>query len=388
MRLFAEGGTLAVVVERVLILYLRTGGGHISAARALADEFHRRDGVEPHLYNPIGGRNRISRFLIEKGYSRTSARLRMCWPFVYEVSRFRPFIDASLYIYSLFFRRKVRRYIIDHGITRVVSVHFLNGWLISDVRRGIDSPSIKACTVVTDPYTAHPIWFRRRRFPVVVFSEALRSTAIHRYNVDPQRIVVLPIILRHEFQVRLTNDKIAERKREFGFRDSTPLVLLAGGGEGLSNGDLLLAELARSSVDFDLAVVCGHSESLYERCCLVAESVSNRRVKVFGFTGRMYDLMNCSDVVIGKAGPATVMEVLLLRKPLIITSYMYGQERGNVDFVQQNRLGFFVRRPEMVRERVEHILGVPDNLAAIQENIDRIQIRSGTERIADYILAL
>ncbi len=188
--------------------------------------------------------------------------------------------------------------------------------------------------------------------------------------------------------MRLCPDEIRERKKAFGLRSECPLVLLAGGGEGLSNGDRMLSELLQSSLDFDLAIVCGHADDLHERCSRIAQSVATRCVKVYGFTDRMYDLMNCADVVIGKAGPATVMEVLLLRKPLIITSYMYGQERGNVDFVKRNRLGFFVQRPEGVRDRVEHILGEPDNLAVIHENIDRVGINNGTEQIAEYILSL
>ncbi len=374
--------------ERVLILFLRTGGGHISAAKALKEEFDRRYGVETHLYNPISDRDRFARFLIEKGYSRTSARLRMCWPFVYEFSRFPAFVDFSLMLYSLVFGGKVRRYIRDNRITRVVSVHFLNGWLLSDIRRNKDTPSLKACTVVTDPFTAHPFWFRRRRFPAVVFSERLRQVAISQYGVDPRKIVVRPIILRREFQVRLGPEEIRQRKESFGLRSNCPLVLLAGGGEGLSNGDRLLSELVRSLLDFDIAVVCGHAEDLYARCSQIAQTVTNRCVKVYGFTDRMYDLMSSAEVIIAKAGPATVMEILLLRKPLIITSYMYGQERGNVDFVKRNRLGFFVQRPEGVREKVEHMLGEPDNLVAIQDNIDRIGITNGTELVADHILKL
>lgn len=382
--------------EHVLILYLRTGGGHISAARALKEALERRHGVTVHLFNPIGRRQHFARFLIEKGYSRSSTGLRSTWPFVYEATRFKPVMDVILVLYGLVFIRDVRRYIRRNHITRVVSVHFLNGWMISGIRRELwyqrvlhkARRRLPACTVCTDPFTAHPLWFRRRRFPIVVFSERLWHEAVHRHKVHPSKVVHFPIILRPQFQSRLTPQRTAELKAEFGFTPDKRLVLLAGGGEGLANGDILVRELARSSVDFDIAIVCGHSEDLYHRCVDVSREFPNRTIFVYGFTDRMYELMNMSDVVVGKAGPATVMEVLLLEKPLIITSYMYGQERGNVDFVQQNRLGFFVQRPEAVRNRVEHILGDTENLRILRSNIRAVRIENGTEQIADYVLSL
>lgn len=382
--------------EKILILYLRTGGGHISAARALKDALEQRGDSEVHLYNPIGRRQHLARFLVEKGYSRTSAGLRSTWPFVYELSRFKPVMDLALMVYNLTFMSQVRRYIRKHDITRIVSVHFLNGWMISDIRRELwfkrllkkSRRRLPACTICTDPFTAHPLWFRRRRFPIVVFSERLRREAVERYRIPSDRIRQFPIVLRKEFQVRLAPSCVAGLKEEFGFSVDKRLVLLAGGGEGLSNGDLLIRELAKSSVDFEIAIVCGHATDLYRRCNAVAEEIPDRRIAVYGFTNRMYELMNLCDVVVGKAGPATVMEVLLLEKPLIITSYMYGQERGNVDFVKSNRLGYFVRRPEGVRNRVEHLLANEENLQILRENISRAGIENGTEQIADYILSL
>ncbi len=374
--------------ERVLLLYLRTGGGHISAARALKEAFERHEAVEAHLYNPLWRGRILHRWLIEKGYRRASSGLRTFWPFFYEFSKLPWFMDLSQRLFSLVFRDEVAAYVRRHSITRIVSVHFLHSCLINDVRRRVRERRIRICTVVTDPFTAHPIWFRRRYSRRIVFSERLRTLAIERYRFDPRRVVCMPIILRREFQTRLAAPRVHQLKEELGFDPDKRLVLLAGGGEGLSNGDRLLLELAGSSLDFELAIVCGNSDELYRKCRRAAQAGHDRKIAVYGFTDRMYDLMNICDVVVGKAGPATVMEVLLLRKPLIITSYMYGQERGNVEFVVENRLGFFVQRPAGVRDRVEHILGDEGNLEIIRENIARVEIRNGTDQIADYILDL
>ncbi len=158
------------------------------------------------------------------------------------------------------------------------------------------------------------------------------------------------------------------------------------GGEGLTDGARVLENLVRSNLDYEIAVVCGNSASFKADAGRIARNHPERRMAVYGFTDQMYELMNMADLVIGKAGPATVMEVLILHKPLILTSYMYGQEKGNVEFVVRNRLGFFVRRPGAIQTVVEAILLDNDRHSEMQNRIANMGIENGTERIVEFIL--
>ena len=47
----------------------------------------------------------------------------------------------------------------------------------------------------------------------------------------------------------------------------------------------------------------------------------------------MAEWMRASDLMVTKAGPATITEALCAGVPLLLTSHIPGQERGNVDLV-------------------------------------------------------
>lgn len=60
-----------------------------------------------------------------------------------------------------------------------------------------------------------------------------------------------------------------------------------------------------------------------------------------GFVTKMAEYMVASDVLVSKAGPGTISEAAALSLPVLLTSYLPGQEEGNVDFVVDNNFGAF-----------------------------------------------
>lgn len=67
------------------------------------------------------------------------------------------------------------------------------------------------------------------------------------------------------------------------------------------------------------------------------------QVKVvgLGFVTRMAEYMVAADVLVSKAGPGTISEAAALSLPIMLTSYLPGQEEGNVDYVVENEFGAF-----------------------------------------------
>ena len=47
----------------------------------------------------------------------------------------------------------------------------------------------------------------------------------------------------------------------------------------------------------------------------------------------MADWLRCADIVVGKAGPGTIAEATCCGAPLVLTSFVPGQEKGNAEFV-------------------------------------------------------
>lgn len=66
------------------------------------------------------------------------------------------------------------------------------------------------------------------------------------------------------------------------------------------------------------------------------------RVHPLGFVTKMAEYMVASDVLVTKAGPGTIAEAASVGLPVLLTSYLPGQEEGNVDFVLDNEFGSYV----------------------------------------------
>merc|ERR1712038_142601 len=65
-------------------------------------------------------------------------------------------------------------------------------------------------------------------------------------------------------------------------------------------------------------------------------------VKPMGFVSRMAEYMVAADILITKAGPGTIAEAAALGLPTLLTSFLPGQEEGNVDFVVEKKFGRYV----------------------------------------------
>jgi UDP-N-acetylglucosamine:LPS N-acetylglucosamine transferase len=70
-------------------------------------------------------------------------------------------------------------------------------------------------------------------------------------------------------------------------------------------------------------------------------TLGNVKVVGLGFVTRMAEYMVASDILVSKAGPGTISEAAALSLPIMLTSYLPGQEEGNVDYVVNGGFGAF-----------------------------------------------
>ncbi|TVQ41382.1 MAG: glycosyltransferase [Spirochaetaceae bacterium] len=382
--------------ERVLLSYLPTGGGHLSAARALQVELTAL-GVESRLFNGLVPRSRFQKWVIEDGYRFVSNTHPSLWIAIYELSKHPALMSVNTWLMALLSARHVAAAIEEHGITRIVNLHFLLNRSIQLAMRilrarakrsGAAFRVIPTVTVVTDPLTTHPVWFYRNRFPTVVFSERVKRFAVERCGRAPGRIHLLPPILGARFASPIPQEEIGPLRASRGFDLHRPLILVAGGGEGLVDGERYIAAIRRAKLDVQIAFVAGKNESLRLAAAAVARRYPGQTTVVYGFVDFMFDLMSMADLIVTKGGPATILEALALGKPPIVTQYIYGQERGNKDFIVDNRVGYFARGTRRMVRLVRELLNDPAKLDRIRARIDALGLRHGTADIARFALTI
>ena len=157
-----------------------------------------------------------------------------------------------------------------------------------------------------------------------------------------------------------------ELKRELGLRGEF-LVVLTGGAEGSGGLRRRAAAILRQVDNVDVAVICGRNRSLRRRVGRLAERTGDGRLTAQGFVGNMADWLRCADIVVGKAGPGTIAEATCCGAPLVLTSFVPGQEKGNAEFVTEAGAGVYAPRPRQLAAEVGRLRRDPAALAAMRD---------------------
>jgi 1,2-diacylglycerol 3-beta-galactosyltransferase len=279
-------------------------------------------------------------------YSPIIRRSRLTWGAIYHGSNTGPAWAAIRRVFGPGVRQVLAQQLRSHDPDLVISVHpLLNhvGWQaiqMSGRPRGL-------VTVVTDLVEFHRGWIFPRVDLLVVPTESARLAALkRRVPADRVRLLGLPVDLR--FRPPAPGEKLALRRR-YGLDEDRFSILISGGGEG--SGKLLQQARALAWLEhpWQVVVVCGRNEKLQRRLSRVRFGTPTR---IFGFVDDMPDLMRAADVVVSKAGPGAIGEVLATGLPLIVTGYLPGQETENVTFVSRSGFGRYAPKPDQLLQAV------------------------------------
>lgn len=134
-------------------------------------------------------------------------------------------------------------------------------------------------------------------------------------------------------------------KKTLAIPQNKKSLLIASGGEGLKNADEILSVFLKNNFTEQIIIICGKNKVLKHELGKIVSSYNAQNVLIFGFVIIMYELINLSDCIVSKGDHCTVMEVLSLKKPLIISDFVRYQEWGNVFFFN-NIMQFFYTEAE------------------------------------------
>jgi hypothetical protein len=138
----------------------------------------------------------------------------------------------------------------------------------------------------------------------------------------------------------------------------------------------------------DVAVICGRNRSLNRRVSRLAGRAGRGRLTAHGFVGNMADWLRCADIVVGKAGPGTIAEATCCGAPLVLTSFVPGQEKGNAEFVTGSGAGVYAPRPRQLAAEIGRLRRDPGALAAMRAAAVRVSCPGAAADIARFLAEL
>ncbi len=138
-----------------------------------------------------------------------------------------------------------------------------------------------------------------------------------------------------------------EARRRLGLDPERLTVLLTMGGFGGEAMLRLIQGLDQVGRDWQIVAICGRNEALKAR--LEAQSLSRHKLVAVGFTQELQSYLRAADLMVGKPGPASVLEAVAARTPLVMdAAAAMPQEEPNADLIALHGMGVKVaRRPDL-----------------------------------------
>ena len=373
--------------KKYLLLYLNTGGGHLAPARSIATCIDKLSAhsIEPLLIDGFEKANKIIQYVVEDGYRKLQSGGRWLYICLYVLYHLPivTFINDMVLASSII--PNLEKKILEEKPEKIIIFHF---FLIRPVYRIIKKHKllIPVFTVVTDPFTAHPFWFINKKQQFILFSERLKKHAL-KIKLPEINLHVFPFILDEKYSSSIPTENIPALKKKYGFDPAKKMVLIFGGGDGIPNGRRILELLLNPHIDLNIGIVGGKDEDLFNDSEKLKELYQAPNTQVFGYVDFIYELLNISDFVITKAGASATMEILHLKKVPIIIDYIWGQEKGNMEYIRDNNMGIFERDITKIPAIIKDLLINEEKHRYFIRNIEKENLTIGTEEVTKFILS-
>src|ERR1700741_226316 len=342
--------------KRVLIMSTSAGTGHVRAGEALTKAFRGDPRVGEVVHSDaLHFTNKLFRDFYSKLYARLvqTAPDFLGWWYKqsdepWKTDGMRLMLDRLNTGLLVKFIRKF-----DPHIT--VCTHFMPAGIISDLIAK-DRLDAHLSIVVTD-LDFHAMWLSRMFHRYFV---AIDETKAHleMLGLPTDRITVSGIPIDLEFASPI--DRVATRQN-YRLHPTRPTLLLSAGALGVGPAEFVVQRLKNLRSRTQTIVVCGRSREASES---VMQQVGHdhENFKVFGYTGRMPELMKISDLFIGKPGGLTTAEALTCGLPMVIVSPIPGQEERNSDHLLEDGVAVKCNEMTTIPYKIDNLLADPDRL--------------------------
>ena len=371
--------------RKFMFVYLTTGAGHISTARVMKECILKNEpNAEVVMVNGFDKKNFWGQVILEQGYYVSTNFFHGLYPLAYDLARFRFFQSFMLRFFMPHTVRYLRKIIKKEKPTDIVSFHFALSPCIKQALKSSDS-KINLSVMVTDPFTVPNVWFYEKSLQYFVYSEQAKEIGMN-LKVPEKNIHIVPFALNPKYQIPFDKDDITSLKKKHGFDLNKKVLLIVGGGDGIPGAIEIINQCILRKAKFSVAVICGHD--LVKKTYLEGLKVLYPKfdLHVYGFINYLDELVKLSDCVVMKAGPATLVEVLSCKKPVIICRYIHNQEKGNMQFAVNNKVGFFIQSPGKIYDKVEELLADEHFDEKMKERFAALNIDTDTNKTAKLLL--
>lgn len=376
---------------RVDLIFFDAGGGHRASAAALkAAVDQQRRGWEIRLVNlrdilePIDVFHHLTGVRVEDLYNRilkygltigTGPMLRATQ---FLIRRMHPHNVALL-----------SRYWQERHPDMVVSLipnfnrAIFEGLRLAD--RAQERPATPMATILTDLADCPPHFWIERQDQYIICGTAKAAEQALAIGYQAGRVLrTSGMIVRPEFY-RPSDFCREQERRRLGLDPHLPAGLVMFGGFGSRRMLTIARRVAEAGMKPQLIFLCGHNQRLCEQLSAMALPFPHR---IEGFTREIPYFMQLTDFFVGKPGPGSISEALVMGLPLIVerNAWTMVQERYNTEWIERHQFGLILRSFSDIVSGIKQMLD-PQRLAHFRSRVRAVNNQAVFE-IPDLLEAL
>jgi UDP-N-acetylglucosamine:LPS N-acetylglucosamine transferase len=352
---------------KVTLLYGKSGGGHLSLARATAQALNRHFPGKYvfQLFDPMPA-------VAASTYKRLSSQMQKLWKFSYELTNTTQFSSFLHDITSLTTTDKLVAHIKKFKPDIVITNYpFVTTEMHSALKKA--GSHAKTAVLFADPFTPHESWFNYTDADLYLSSTREVAELAADHGIPTEKIQVVGWPTRSEFLMGPQDKKAA--RENLGLNPEKFTVFIGGAGQGGGKiFDVCEAVLTRRNLVKSCQVIVnpGVNPGLTYKIMKLAQ-ILPQFFYVIPLAHNMHTLLSASDIVVGKAGPNFLFEAIHTLRPILATGCLPGQEEGNLAFIKKAGIGWVQENPAKAASLMENLYFHPKAIAEFTPRLEKIK---------------
>lgn len=373
-------------MKKILILYGSYGGGHLSAAKAIYNYISKNyTDVTVEMLDCIKYINKYVNILSTKAYTEMAKKAPWAWGRVYKSSEKGPLSKISNNSNKLM-ARKLNIYLKDFNPDLLISTHPFSSNMCSYLKRK-NKLQCKIATIMTD-FEIHNQWLMNNKYTNDFFvSNEHMKTKMVKLGINANKIFVTGIPVSERFSCNFNKLDIFN---EFNLNPLLKTVLFFAGGEyglGKNKTEEIFNVLVNNFSNLQVIAIAGRNVEMKENFeKIVSDAGKENNIKVLPFTDKVPELMSISNLVITKPGGLTTSESLISGLPMLIINPLPGQEEQNAEFLENNRIGVWLKKHDNINEVLNNFINNDSQLEEFHNNALKLAKKDSTKNICEVLL--
>lgn len=364
---------------KVLILSTGTGEGHNSAAKAVKEQFDKRN-IPCELADVLDFASDKASAYGRRIYIWSTVRAKKVFAGAYRAGRAisSARLKSPVYFANALYADRLCNYITENGYDTVIMPHLFPAEAMTYLLRR-HKLEVKTYFIATD-YTCIPFTEETRVDYYFVPHEELETEFIKR-GIPAEKLVATGIPVSDRF---LHLPSKTEARETLGIPQDKKCILMMTGSMGYGHVESMAAKLTeQTGEETHLYIMGGTNEALKKS--LRTTYSGTERVHVLDFTTEAHLYMAAADILFTKPGGLTSTEAVAAKVPLVHTKPIPGCEDRNVAFFTEHGLSVSGETEDALIQNGLELLRDPAAQARMSECREKYGKPHAAEAVCEFI---